>query len=171
MDRPKIESERRGEADLAWNDETETVREISTTLNALLADLFTLFVKTKNFHWHVSGPHFSSYHLLFGEQANQLLADLDLVAERVRKIGGSTIHSVEHILRLARLLGNDADAIPPLNMLSELRLDNRRLTEFLRDAYLICTDYVDIASASILENLIDNAEKRTWFLTETIRLT
>jgi starvation-inducible DNA-binding protein len=171
MNTSRFEPEHTREQDLAWNDETETVREISTTLNALLADLFTLFVKTKNFRWHVSGPHLPSYYLMFGEQANQLLEDLDLVAERVRKIGGSTIHSVEHVLRLARLLGNDADAISPPNMLNELRLDNRRLTGFLRDAHLICTDYVDIASASVLQTLIDNAERRTWFLTETIRLT
>jgi starvation-inducible DNA-binding protein len=171
MNTSRFEPEHTGEQDLAWNDETETVREISTTLNALLADLFTLFVKTKNFRWHVSGPHLPSYYLMFGEQANQLLEDLDLVAERVRKIGGSTIHSVEHVLRLARLLGNDADVISPPNMLNELRLDNRRLTGFLRDAHLICTDYVDIASASVLQTLIDNAERRTWFLTETIRLT
>jgi starvation-inducible DNA-binding protein len=171
MDPPKSEPDRARGPDLAWNDETETVREISATLNALLADLFTLFVKTRNFRWHVSGPNFPGYYLMFGEQANQLLEDLDLVAERVRKIGGSTIHSVEHVLRLARLLGNDADAISPPNMLNELRLDNRRLTGFLRDAHLICTDYVDIASASVLQTLIDNAERRTWFLTETIRLT
>jgi starvation-inducible DNA-binding protein len=105
-----------------------------------------------------------------GDQADQLLADLDIVAERVRKIGGSTILSVEHILRLARLRGNDADAISPPNMLKELRLDNRRLTGFLRDAHLICSDYVDIASANVLQTLIDNAEKRIWFLTETMRL-
>ena len=171
MDTPRFETETTREADLAWHYETETVREISTTLNALLADLFTLFVKTKSFRWHASGPNFASSYLMLGEQANQLLEDLDLVAERVRKIGGSTIHSVEHVLRLARLLGNDAEAISPLDMLSELRSDNRRLIEFLRDAHLICTDYVDIASASVLQTLIDNAEKRTWFLTETIRLT
>jgi starvation-inducible DNA-binding protein len=171
MDTPRFEPERIRKADLAWNDETETVREISTTLNALLADLFTLFVKTKNFRWHVSGPNFMGYYVMFGEQADQLLEDLDLVAERVRKIGGPTIHSVEHILRLARLLGNDVDVISPSNMLGELRLDNRRLTEFLRDAHLICTDYVDIASAGVLQTLIDNAEKRIWFLTETNRLT
>ena len=171
MDQQRIEPDGAPDADLAWNDDTETVREISTTLNALLADLFTLFVKTKSFRWHASGPNFASYYLMLGEQANQLLEDLDLVAERVRKIGGSTIHSVEHVLRLARLLGNDAEAISTLNMLSELRLDNRRLIEFLRDAHLICTDYVDIASASVLQTLIDNAEKRTGFLTETIRLT
>jgi starvation-inducible DNA-binding protein len=93
------------------------------------------------------------------------------VGERVRKIGGPTIHSVDHVLRLARLPGNDADVVSPLNMLSELRLDNRRLTEFLRDAHLICTDYVDIASAGVLQTLIDNAEKRIWFLTESIRIT
>jgi starvation-inducible DNA-binding protein len=171
MDPPRIEPERTRETDLAWNDETETVREISTTLNALLADLFTLFVKTKNFRWHVSGPNFVGYYAMFGEQADQLLEDLDSVGERVRKIGGPTIHSVDHVLRLARLPGNDADVVSPLNMLSELRLDNRRLTEFLRDAHLICTDYVDIASAGVLQALIDNAEERIWFLTESIRIT
>jgi starvation-inducible DNA-binding protein len=169
MDHPRTELEGAPEANFALNDDAETVRELSTTLNALVADLFILFVKTKNFRWHMSGPNSPSYYSMFGEQANQLLEDLDLVAERVRKVGGSTIHSVEHVLRLARLLGNDEDVISPPNMLNELRLDNRRLTGFLREAHLVCTDYVDIASAGVLHTLIDHAEKRTWFLTETMR--
>jgi starvation-inducible DNA-binding protein len=138
-------------------------------LNALLADLFTLQLKTKNFHWHVTGSQFRDYHLMFGEQADQIFGAMDIVAERVRKVGGSTIRSVEHVLRLTRLRGNDAEAVPALEMLAELRRDNQRLVNFLRDAHLICADYVDFASASVLETLIDEAEKRVWVLTESLR--
>jgi starvation-inducible DNA-binding protein len=159
------------DADLSWSPNTEAVHEISVTLNALLADLFTLYLKTKNFHWHVCGPQFRDYHLLFDEQADQIFDAMDIIAERVRKVGGSTIRSIEHVLRLARLRGNDAETVSALDMLGELRRDNRKIAEFLRDAHLICTDYVDVASASILETLIDEAEKRVWFLTESLRST
>jgi starvation-inducible DNA-binding protein len=159
------------DGDLSWSPNTEAVHEISVTLNALLADLFTLFLKTKNFHWHVCGPQFRDYRLLFDEQADQIFGALDVVAERVRKVGGSTIRSVEHVLHLARLHGNDAERVAALDMLGELRRDNRKLAEFLRDAHLICAGYVDIASASVLETLIDQAEKRVWFLTESMRST
>jgi starvation-inducible DNA-binding protein len=155
--------------DFSWNKETDAVRDISATLNALVADFFTLHLKTRNFHWHVSGPHFREYHLMFGEQADQIFEALDLVAERVRKIGGSTLRSVDHVCRLARLRGNDADLVSPSDMLKELGRDNRKLAEFLRDAHLICSDYVDIASASALEPLIDQAERRAWFLSECLR--
>jgi starvation-inducible DNA-binding protein len=171
MGASKIEPLGISDADLNWSSDTEAVREISATLNALLADLFTLYLKTKNFHWHVCGPQFRDYHLMFDEQADQIFAALDLIAERVRKLGGSTIRSVEHVLRLARLCGNDAETVPAMDMLSELRRDNRKLAEFLRDAHLMCTDYVDLASASVLETLIDEAEKRIWFLTESMRAT
>jgi starvation-inducible DNA-binding protein len=155
--------------DLIWS--PEAVREISVTLNVLLADLFTLHLKTKNFHWHVSGPQFRDYHLMFDEYADQIFNALDIIAERVRKLGGSTIRSVEHVLRLARLRGNDTETVSPLEMLTELRRDNRKLAEFLRNAHLVCADYVDVASASVLEILIDEAEKRVWFLTECMRTT
>jgi starvation-inducible DNA-binding protein len=168
MRSPRLESPGPLDTDNPWSKEAEA--EISATLNALLADLFTLHLKTKNFCWHVSGPDFPIYHAMFDEQANQIFHALDLIAERVRKVGGCTIHSLEHVLQLARLRGNDADVVPPREMLSELRLDNRKLTEFLRDAHLICADYADIASASALEGLIDEAEKRVWSLTECMRL-
>ena len=167
----KPEPNSASEAELAWSPNSEAVREISVTLNALLADLFTLHLKTKNFHWHVYGPQFRDHHLMFAEQANQIFEAMDVIAARVRKVGGSTIRSIEHVLRLARLTGNDAETVSALDMLGELRRDNRKLAEFLRDAHLICTDYVDVASASILETLIDEAEKRVWFLAESMRST
>jgi starvation-inducible DNA-binding protein len=169
MGTPKPEPLVNSVADLSWSLNTEAVHEISVTLNALLADLFTLYLKTKNFQWHVCGPQFRDYRLLFEEQAHQIFDALDIVAERVRKVGGSTIRSVEHVLRLARLHGNDAEMVSASDMLGELRRDNRKLAEFLRDAHLICANYVDIASASILATLIDQAEKRVWFLTESLR--
>jgi starvation-inducible DNA-binding protein len=171
MSPPKPEPVVTSDADLSWSPNTEAAREISVMLNALLADLFTLYLKTKNFHWHVCGPQFRDYHLLFDEQAGQIFDALDIIAERVRKVGGSTIRSVEHVLRLARLCGNDAETVSASDMLGELRRDNRKLVEFLRDAHLICADYVDVASASVLESLIDQAEKRVWFLTESLRST
>jgi starvation-inducible DNA-binding protein len=156
-------------AELSWSPNAEAVHEISATLNALLADLFTLHLKTKNFHWHVYGPQFRNYRLMFDEQADQILEAMDIIAERVRKVGGTTIRSIEHVLRLARLRGNDAETVSALDMLGELRRDNWKLAEFLRDAHLICTDYVDVASASVLESLINQAEERVWFLTESLR--
>ena len=165
----RVEHLAASDEDLNWS--PEAVREISVTLNALLADLFTLHLKTKNFHWHVSGPQFRDYHLMFDEQADQIFNALDIIAERVRKVGGSTIRSVEHVLRLARLRGNDTETVSALEMLGELRRDNRKLAEFVRDAHLVCTDYVDVASASVLEILIDEAEKRIWSLTESMRAT
>jgi starvation-inducible DNA-binding protein len=155
--------------ELIWSPNSDAVREISATLNALLADLFTLHLKTKTFHCHVRGPQFRDCHLMFGEQADQIFDAVDLVAERVRKMGGSTIRSLEHVLRLARLSGNDAEMILAVDMARELRRDNRKLAEYLHDAHLICSDYVDVASAGVLLTLIDQAEKRVWFLTETMR--
>jgi starvation-inducible DNA-binding protein len=154
--------------DLSWSPDAGAVGAISETLNAVLADLFTLHLKTKNFHWHVSGSQFRDYHLMFDEQAKEIFNALEIVAGRVRKVGGSTIRSVEHVLRLARLRGNDAETVPALEMLRELRRDNRKLSEFLRDAHLICTDYVDVGSAGVLATLIDEAEKRVWHLTESL---
>jgi len=150
-------------------DNGEALSDISTTLNSTLADMFTLYFKTKNFHWHVTGPHFRDHHLLFDEQASQIFVATDAVAERVRKIGGATIRSIAHVARLARLSDSNQDCVTAIEMLTELRRDNERLTEYLREAHLICTDYDDVASASLLETLIDESEKRHWFLSETAR--
>ena len=147
----------------------EATRDISGALNALLADYFALYLKTKNFHWHVSGPHFRDYHLLLDEQADQLYATTDPIAERVRKLGGSTLRSVGHVARLQRLIDNDADFVPPETMLAELRDDNKQLTGFLREAHGLCDEHGDVATASLIEVWIDEAERRTWFLFEASR--
>jgi starvation-inducible DNA-binding protein len=147
----------------------EAVRDVSAALNALLADMFALYLKTKNFHWHISGPHFRDYHLLLDEQADQIFATTDPIAERVRKIGGRTIHSVGHISRLKRLIDNDADYVTPLDMLAELREDNKQLTNEMRRTHALCDEHSDVATASLLEVWIDEAERRTWFLYEASR--
>jgi starvation-inducible DNA-binding protein len=149
----------------------EAVRDISAALNALLADMFGLYLKTKNFHWHISGPHFRDYHLLLDEQADQIFATTDPIAERVRKIGGRTIHSIGQIARLQRLLDNDADYVTPLDMLAELREDNKQLTNEMRRTHALCDEYNDVATASLIEVWIDEAERRTWFLFEASRTT
>jgi starvation-inducible DNA-binding protein len=146
------------------------VPEISGALNILLADMFALYLKTKNFHWHVSGPHFRDYHLLLDEQAEQIFATTDDIAERVRKIGGTTLRSIGHIGRLQRVLDNDADFVTPLDMLAELRDDNKQLVASLRETHAICDDHDDVATASLIENWIDEAERRTWFLFEATRV-
>ena len=145
------------------------VRDISGALNILLADMFALYVKTKNFHWHVSGPHFRDYHLLLDEQATQIFATTDDIAERVRKIGGTTLRSIGHIGRLQRVLDNDADFVTPLDMLAELREDNKQLAANLRETHGICDEQDDVATASMIEVWIDEAERRTWFLFEAGR--
>jgi starvation-inducible DNA-binding protein len=147
----------------------EAVRDISAALNALLADMFALYLKTKNFHWHVSGPHFRDYHLLLDEQADQIFATTDPIAERVRKIGGRTIHSIGQVSRLQRLLDNDADYVTPLDMIAELREDNKQLTDEMRRTHALCDDHNDVATASLIEVWIDEAERRTWFLFEASR--
>jgi starvation-inducible DNA-binding protein len=144
-------------------------KDISGALNALLADVFALYVKTKNFHWHLSGPHFRDYHLLFDEQADQIFAMTDAIAERVRKVGGSTLRSIGHIARTQRLLDNDAEYVEPSDMLAELREDNKVLAARLREAHNVCDEYRDIASASLIEVWIDETERRTWFLFEAGR--
>jgi starvation-inducible DNA-binding protein len=149
--------------------ESNAVRDISAALNLALADIFAIYLKTKNFHWHMSGPHFRDYHLLLDEQADQILAVTDVVAERVRKIGGTTLRSIAHISRLQRVLNNDAEFVTPHAMLAELRDDNRQLAMNLRETHDVCDEFGDVASASILENLIDEAERRTWFLFEATR--
>jgi starvation-inducible DNA-binding protein len=145
------------------------VRDISGALNALLADTFALYFKTKNFHWHVSGPHFRDYHLLLDEQADQLFATTDAIAERVRKIGGMALRSVGHIARLQRLLDNDAEFVTPDDMLAELRDDNKQLTQSMREVHGLCDEHGDVPTASLLEVWIDEAERRAWFLFEASR--
>ena len=144
-------------------------RDISGALTTLLADMFALYVKTKNFHWHVSGPHFRDYHLMLDQQAEQTFATTDDIAERVRKIGGTTLRSVGHIARLQRVLDNDADFVTPQDMLAELRDDNTDLAARMRETHDLCDEHGDVASASLLENWIDEAERRTWFLFEASR--
>jgi starvation-inducible DNA-binding protein len=148
---------------------TNAITDISAALTALLADVFTLYVKTKNFHWHMSGPHFRDYHLLLDEQAEQIFAMTDDIAERARKIGGTTLRSIGQIARQQRLLDNDADFVTPEDMLSELREDNAQLVSLLREVHGLCDEHNDVATASLIENWIDEGERRTWFLFETTR--
>jgi starvation-inducible DNA-binding protein len=149
--------------------QSNAVKDISGALNVTLADMFGLYLKTKNFHWHMSGPHFRDYHLLLDEQAEQIFATTDALAERVRKIGGMTLRSIGHIGRLQRILDNDADFVTPMDMLAELRDDNQQLTARLRETHGLCDEHGDVASASLLEVWIDEAERRTWFLFEATR--
>ena len=144
-------------------------RDITGALNTLLADVFALYLKTKNFHWHVSGPHFRDYHLLFDEQADQIFAITDAIAERVRKIGGKTIHSVAEIARTTRVIENEADYVEPSDMVAELRDDNKDLVTRLRAAHAVCEEHNDVATASLIEQWIDEAERRAWFLFEASR--
>src|SRR5499426_2113844 len=144
-------------------------RDIAGALNQLLADVFALYLKTKNFHWHVSGPHFRDYHLLLDEQADQIFAVADPVAERVRKLGGGTLRSIGQIARHQRVLDTDADYVSPLDMLAELREDNQRLAAHMRETHGLCDEHGDVASASLLEVWIDEAEKRIWYLFEASR--
>jgi starvation-inducible DNA-binding protein len=132
----------------------------------LLADVFALYIKTKNFHWHMSGSHFRDYHLLLDEQGERLFEMTDVIAERARKIGGTTLHSIGDISHHQRLKDNDDGAVPPQNMLAELLDDNQRLTKFLRAAHELCDEHNDVATASLIENWIDETERRTWFLSE-----
>jgi starvation-inducible DNA-binding protein len=149
----------------------QAVRDVSAALTALLADMFALYVKTKNFHWHVSGPHFRDYHLLLDDQASQILAATDGVAERARKIGGTTIRSIGNIAKHQRLLDNDADYVTPLDMIAELRNDNLQLASYLRETHGVCNEHNDIATASMIETWLDEAERRVWFLFEAARRT
>ena len=144
-------------------------KDISGALTTLLADAYTLYLKTKNFHWHMSGPHFRDYHLLLDEQADQIFAITDPIAERARKLGGTTLRSVGHMARLQRLLDNDAEYVTPLDMLAELREDNKQLTGYMRETHGLCDEHGDVATASLLEVWIDEAERRTWFLFEASR--
>jgi len=145
------------------------VKAVSEALNGLLADAFALYLKTKNFHWHVSGPHFRDYHLMLDEQAADIFAATDDMAERVRKIGGTTLRSIGHIAKLQTIEDNDAEFVPPGVMLRELMNDNKKVAENMRKAHEVCDDHDDAASASLIENWLDQTEKRTWFLFEAAR--
>ena len=144
-------------------------RDIAAAMNGILADAFTLYLKTKNFHWHMSGPHFRDYHLLLDEQADQIFAMTDPIAERVRKLGGITIRSVGEIARIQRLADNDADYVEPSDMLAELGDDNRTLAASLRQTHNVCDEHGDVATASLIEVWLDETERRAWFLFEANR--
>jgi starvation-inducible DNA-binding protein len=144
-------------------------KDIAGAMNVILADVFALYLKTKNFHWHMSGPHFRDYHLLLDEQADQIYAMADPIAERIRKLGGSTLRSIGHIARTQRILDNDAEYVEPLDMLAELREDNKTLAAHLREVHNVCDEHRDIATASLIEVWIDETERRTWFLFEASR--
>ena len=145
------------------------VKDIAGAMNAILADVFALYVKTKNFHWHMSGPHFRDYHLLLDEHSDQLYAMTDPIAERIRKLGGLTIKSIGQISRIQRVLDNDADYVDPADMIAELAEDNQTLAARLREAHNVCDEHRDVATASLIEVWIDETERRTWFLTEIKR--
>jgi starvation-inducible DNA-binding protein len=149
--------------------DSAAVKAVSEALNGLLADSFALFLKTKNFHWHVSGPHFRDYHLLLDDQAAEIIGATDDMAERVRKIGGTTLRSIGQISKLQTIEDNDADFVPPAMMLQELMNDNKHITAQMRKAHEVCDEHDDVASASLIENWIDQTEKRTWFLFEAAR--
>ncbi|WP_416423541.1 DNA starvation/stationary phase protection protein [Pseudomonas sp. App30] len=148
---------------------SDATRDLSGALNRLLADVFALYLKTKNFHWHVSGPHFRDYHLLLDDHATEIFAMVDAIAERTRKIGGNSLRSIGHIARLKSVLDNDAEFVQPLDMLAELQGDNKGLAAYMREVHELCDKYNDIATASLIENWIDETEQRTWFLFETSR--
>jgi starvation-inducible DNA-binding protein len=141
-------------------------RDISAALEGVLADVFALYLKTKNFHWHMSGPHFRDYHLLLDEQGDQIFAMTDAIAERARKIGGTTLRSIGHVARLQRIADNDAAFVEPQDMLAELQDDNRRLASAMRQVHGTCDEHGDVATASLLENWIDETQQRGWFLYE-----
>jgi starvation-inducible DNA-binding protein len=145
------------------------VKDIAGAMNAILADVFALYLKTKNFHWHMSGPHFRDYHLLLDEHGDQLYAMTDPIAERIRKLGGLTIKSIGQISRIQRVLDNDADYVDPADMIAELAEDNQTLAARLREAHNVCDEDRDVATASLIEVWIDETERRTWFLTEIKR--
>jgi len=167
----KSELERRRDAPLATpTDLTRSAsKDISGAMNAILADVFALYLKTKNFHWHMSGHHFRDYHLLLDEQGEQLFAMTDPIAERIRKIGGLTLRSIGHISRIQRVLDNDAEYVEPLDMIAELADDNKTMAARLREAHNVCDEHRDVATASLIEGWIDETERRTWFLSEIKR--
>ncbi len=147
----------------------DATRDIAAALTGLLADVFTLYLKTKNFHWHMSGPNFRDYHLLLDDQGDQIFAMTDPIAERARKVGGTTVRSIGQIARQQRIKDNDAEYVDAQDMLAELREDNKELTMILRQTHNVCDEYGDVATASLIENWIDETERRTWFLFESTR--
>jgi starvation-inducible DNA-binding protein len=149
--------------------EARATLDIGGAMNAILADVFALYLKTKNFHWHMSGPHFRDYHLMLDEQGDQIFAMTDPIAERVRKVGGTTLRSIGHISRLQRISDNDAEYVEPEDMLAELREDNKALAARLRESHNVCEEHHDIATTSLIEAWIDETERRTWFLFEASR--
>jgi starvation-inducible DNA-binding protein len=169
MNLRETELRQAGPLDSSADFEPRATAQISSALTVVLADMFALYLKTKNFHWHISGPHFRDYHLLLDEQSAQILAATDAIAERVRKIGGTTLHSIGHVARLQRIADNDEERVAAQDMLSELLEDNKQLTAGLRSVHTLCDEYGDVASASLIENWIDEAEHRAWFLFEATR--
>lgn len=159
----------RGNLETPTDLDEEAVAAVSEAVNGLVADSFALYLKTKNFHWHLSGPHFRDYHLLLDEQATEISAMIDPMAERVRKIGGRTLRSIGHVQRLSRVADNDADFVSARDMLRELLADNKAFAKAVRDAHEVCDDHDDVATESLLEDVIDATEKRTWFLYEASR--
>ncbi|MBS0235523.1 MAG: DNA starvation/stationary phase protection protein [Proteobacteria bacterium] len=162
-------SRRKAALDTPSHFSDNAIKDISGALSALLADFFALYIKTKNFHWHMSGPSFRSYHLLLDEHAQQIFAATDDIAERARKLGGTTIRSIGQIASQKRILDNDAEFVSPNDMLAELRDDNLQLTDEMRQLHDLCDEHGDVATASMLENWIDEAERRVWFLFESTR--
>ncbi|WP_276122518.1 Dps family protein [Pararhizobium qamdonense] len=169
MDRTLAEKHRKSPLATPTTLGANATTDISGALTALLADVFALYLKTKNFHWHMSGPHFRDYHLMLDEQGEQIFAMTDDIAERARKIGGTTIRSIGHISKVQRLLDNDADFLMPADMLAELREDNLTLVSLMRETHNLCDEHGDIATASLIENWVDEAERRAWFLFESTR--
>lgn len=168
MPAPSKALSRKGDIEPAADLGREAVDEISSQLRRLLADVFALYLKTKNFHWHMTGPHFRDYHLLLDEHAGQIFAMTDAIAERSRKIGGTTLRSIGDVTRNQRLKDSDSESLSPEQMLCDLRTDNRELTRFLRLAHEVCDRYNDVATASLIEVWIDETERRTWFLAEVV---
>jgi starvation-inducible DNA-binding protein len=160
----ELKKRQRAPIDTPTNLSAEATRDVAAAMNAILADVFALYLKTKNFHWHLSGPHFRDYHLMFDEHGDQLFAMTDPIAERIRKIGGSTLKSIGHIARLQRVLDNEAEYVDPEDMLAELCEDNKALTARLRESHNVCDEHGDVATTSLVENWIDETERRTWFL-------
>jgi len=167
----KLDLRQRRQAPLATPSDlgAKASAEMAGAMNAILADVFALYFKTKNFHWHMSGPHFRDYHLLLDEHADQIFAMSDSIAERTRKTGGTTIRSIGHVARVQRVLDNDAEYVDPIDMLAELREDNQTLAARLRELHGVVEEYRDIATASLIENWIDETERRVWFLFESTR--
>src|SRR5688572_1150468 len=165
----KAADRRKGPLQTPTTCDGNAIRDLSGALNALLADTFALYMKTKNFHWHMSGPHFRDYHLLLDEQGDQIFAMTDPMAERVRKLGGITLHSIGEIARLQRVEDNDAAYVTPQDMLAELRDDNKDVVSRMREVHDLCDEHGDVATASLLENWMDETERRVWFLFEATR--